>query len=258
MRRKLTSILKTANLKDEEIAIYLLLLKLQKSTAAELIEQGNLSQISVYRTLKKLAEKGLIETKLINNKQKIYTPLSFQKLIKNIQQEKLKLTKLERSLKGLDPFLKYLDTSEDNEEKIQIKEGADAMREEYLKIPDICKEECLPLGNVQNMLDITGYSIDCPEERNFIQKRMKKGIYVRMMNTPNETTEELAKRDSFEKRTLKLKEKLPIMKNFLVVCEDQSVLFLCDQDNPKTVVIKDNDLLELQRHQFEYLWTKYA
>ncbi|MFC1810168.1 hypothetical protein ACFLZH_01590, partial [Patescibacteria group bacterium] len=66
------------------------------------------------------------------------------------------------------------------------------------------------------------------------------------------------RRDSFEKRTLKLKESLPIMENLLVISAKQSALFLCDREDPKVVLIKEPELLELQRQQFDYLWKKYS
>lgn len=254
MRRKLTSLLKTADLKDEEIKIYLLLLKLKKTTAAEISELSGIHFVNVYRALKKLKEKGLIKSSPINSKQSEYSPLSLQNLISQIKNEKQKLSKLEEGLKNIDPLLSYLNIDEEIDEPIEIKSGIDAMKEEYLKLTDLCEEEMLPMGNVDNFLMLSGYSVDCPEERNFIQQRLKRGIYVRMMNPINEIGEILRARDSFEKRTMKLTEKQPITDNFLVITDSQSTLFVCDEDDPKAVVIKEPELIKMQRDQFHQYW----
>ncbi|MFA5947573.1 MAG: helix-turn-helix domain-containing protein [Candidatus Gracilibacteria bacterium] len=257
MRNKLKYLLTTADLKPEEITIYLLLLKLQKTSANELIAKSNLNSMMVYRTLKSLSEKGLIDSHLINNKQKIYCPLSLESLIKKIDIEQKKLFRLKQSLKNLDSLLPYIDIdNEKEEENIEIREGVENFRAEYLKYPDLCKDEYLHIGSMENFWAVAGMDDDCPEERGFRRKRMGNGVYARVINTRSPVMEGIQNRDTRECRTTKMKDSLPIMNNYLAITETQSTLFVCDKANPRAIIIKNLELLNLQKEQFKTLWEK--
>ncbi len=254
MIKKLTSLLKKAELKEEEIKIYLILLKLSQASANKLAEISGYHFVNIYRILKNLKEKGLIESAPINNKESVFKPLSLKSLVKKIQNDKKELRKLENGLKNLDPFLSFINPDKEREDPIEVKCGVDAMKQAYLNLTNLSKEEMLPMGNVINFLNLSGLSVDCPEERNFIQQRLRRGIYVRMMNPYNELGDILKSRDSFEKRTMKLTTKQPIADNFMVITEDSSTLFICDEDDPKVVITRQPELLKIQRDQFNHYW----
>lgn len=254
MLKQLTSLLKKAQLKEEEIKIYLVLLKLKQATATQICDFCGFHFVNVYRILKRLKNMGLIKSCPLNNKESLFKPLSLQTLLDKIQKEKKQLIELEQGLKYLDPFLSFMNIEEDEEDPIEIQCGIDAMKQAYLNLTNLSNEEMLPMGNVNNFLKLSGFSVDCPEERNFIQQRLRRGIYVRMMNPYNEIGEILKSRDSFEKRTMKLTRKQPIHDNFLVITEDRSTLFICDESDPKVLITKQPELLKMQRDQFNYYW----
>ncbi|MFC1655647.1 helix-turn-helix domain-containing protein [Patescibacteria group bacterium] len=255
MRKKLTNLLRLAQLKDEEITLYLFLLKFKQVTISELVEKSQLNFMMVYRTIKRLRERGMVEAVPVNNKQDIYKPLSLQSIINKIQSQQRKLKRLECGLKGLDDFLPYVDIDNTEEDLIQVREGIDAFKEEYLKLPELNCEEMLPLGDITHLWRTSKLSYDCPEERNFIHKRLKKGLSVRMLTTPCENGRALLARDGLEKRTTRLKSKLPITENMLIITKNQSSLFICDEDDPRVITIKQPDMLEMQKNQFHGLWS---
>jgi len=255
MQKKLSYLLSTAELKPEEIKIYLLLLKQQKATIQEITAKSDLNFMMVYRTIKKLYERGLIEVIQLNNKQKAYKPLSLQALIKTIDLQRRKLSRLEQSLKGLDSLLPFIDIDQEEEsEGIEIKEGVDAFREEYLKFPSICKDEYLHIGSMENYWNVANMRDDCPEEMGFRNQRMAKGIYARVVDMETDVMENIQRRDSFELRTLKMNRNLPVMNNYLAMAENQSTLFICDKENPRAIVMKQKDLLDLHKNNFNTLW----
>lgn len=257
MRKKLTQLLRMVNIREEEIKLYLLLLKLQRATIPELILKSNSSSITVYRIMKRLVEKGLVDMKPVNNKQYLYQALSLQTLINKIHKQQRQMSRLAYALQGLDPLLPFIDIDENNQdESIEVKEGSEACREEYLKMPSECKDEYLHIGNMHNLWKVADLTYDCPEERNFIHQRLAKGIYCRIFNTASKEAEEFLKRDSQEKRTTRLKEKLPVTDNYLGIAENHSVLFICDSANPKAIVVRQPELIQLQKSQFQIMWDK--
>jgi hypothetical protein len=68
--------------------------------------------------------------------------------------------------------------------------------------------------------------------------------------------ESIQNRDTRECRTTKMKDSLPIMNNYLAITETQSTLFVCDKANPRAIIIKNPELLNLQKEQFKTLWEK--
>lgn len=255
MRKQLKRLLESAGLKNEEVKIYLLLLKLQKSTISELTYKSGLNFMMVYRTIDRLLERGLIEKKSLNEKQNFYVPLSLKKLIRRIQSEQRKLHRLAAKLKGLDPLLPFVDVDREVEDElIEVKEGLDSFREEYLKMPDLCNENYYHIGAMHNYWDVAQWSYDCPEERGFIRKRLNNGIFARILNTPCKEADDFCPRDTIEKRESRIVDELPLTNNYMGFAENQISLFICDKDDPRVVVIKEPDLLKMHHNQFKNLW----
>jgi len=255
MYKQFKDVLYSIGLKEQEIKIYLLLLKLQSSTVPELIEKSELNTMMVYRAINDLQEKELIEPLPLNNKQSIYKPLPLYAVAKKLNANQRKMRKLELKIKNLIPFFPYANIENDSEEAIQIREGLDAFREEYLKFPEVCKNEFHHIGNMTNLWKTAKYSYESPEERNFIHKRMSKGIFARVINTPNPDAAEFHAKDFREKRTTKLSEKIPVTNNYLALSENHCSLFICKPEEPQVIVIKQPELLSIQKVFFQNLWS---
>jgi sugar-specific transcriptional regulator TrmB len=256
MRKKLKYLLQHSDLKNEEITVYLALLKLQEASITQLIEASKLSMMMVYRTINRLKEKGLVDSIPLNDKQNIYKPLSLRSLITKIYSKQRKLARLAKGLKDLDPFLPWIEENEEKDEMIEVREGIDAFKEEYLKLPDHCRNEYLHIGNMKNLWDLAGWDYECPEERSFIRRRLNRGVYARVLNPPYKGAEDIMKKDSVEKRTFKLHYNLPVTNNYFALADKHSSLFICDPEDPRVVIVRQPELLQIQRDQFSSLWAK--
>lgn len=256
MRRRLRDLLRLAGLREEETALYLLLLKKRRATASALIAESGLNVMTAYRTLRRLRERGLVSALQINQKQYVYAPLTLAALTKKLDTEQRKLRRLQLALQGLDALLPYVDAEEKNgdEELVEVREGLDAFREEYLKIPDLCTDEFLHIGSMQNYWELAGMSDEAPEELAFREKRFKRGIYARIFNTPSPVAEGFAARDSREMRTTRLLEDLPIKKDYMAFTATDVRHFICDEGNLRTVIIRHPELVALHRRMFSDLW----
>lgn len=260
MKRKLLSLLREADLREEEIRLYFLLLKMQQAGIPDLIAKSQLPSMTVYRTMQRLIDRGLVETLPINNKQKLYRPLSLAALARTLAAQERRLRRLELSLKNLDPLLPFIDLESDDEieDGIEVREGLDAFREEYLKFPDICKGEYVYLGNMLNYWDTAQMTYECAEERTFINKRLSRGIHCRIIDLYSDGMEKITKNDSREMRQSKLALDLPLKKNYLGISEKHASYFICEEENPRVLVIKQPELLDLYRSQFEHHWNHAA
>ena len=181
MRRKVQHLLRLAGLREEEATLYMHLLQLKRASMTQLIAESGLNVMTAYRTIKRLQERGLVQAFNVNQKQSVYVPLSLSALIQTLGAEERTIRRLQLALKDLDRFLPFMDVHEqqddttDCDEPIQIREGLDAFREEYLKIPDCCTEEFLHIGSMANYWRVAGMSDESPEELAFRSKRIAKG-----------------------------------------------------------------------------------
>ena len=255
--QKVKDLLRLNDLNDAEISVYVTLLKARMATIPQLREAANLPNITVYRAMKSLEERKLVETVTLNRKQKCYKPLSLEALIQKVSATQRKLRRFELELRKLDALLPYLDEKNDDEE-IVVRSGLEAFREEYVRMPNLFKDEYLHIGNCENFWKTAKLNYDAPEERYFINRRLERNIFGRVLDTYTPTAEMIQKRDSLEKRTFKIVDELPLTKDLLMIAEGQVTHFVCDADSPRVIVMKNPALVGLHQDQFARLWTNAA
>ncbi|MFH0769785.1 MAG: helix-turn-helix domain-containing protein [Candidatus Peregrinibacteria bacterium] len=255
MRSKLQSLLRMADLKEEEVQVYLWLLKLQKSSIPELRAKTHLPNITVYRAVQRLVGRELIEREPVNRKQSLYKPLTLKRLIRKVSAEQLQLRRLELALKNLDSYLPFMDMEqEEPAEDISVRLGKDAFKEEYLKFPEVLENEYLHIGNLSNLWKTLGFTYESPEERGFIRRRCARNLFARVLDVPTEDSLKVQANDSREKRTLVFKDRIPIKEDFLLIGEKQVGHFVCNSDAPRVIIMKSPTLLALHHDYFEKLW----
>lgn len=258
MKRQIRILLRKAGLREEEVKLYLTLLTCTSATIAELQMKSGLTHMTTYRTLQRLIDRGLIQATPINGKQSIYSPLSLRELIHALEKEQRRLRKIEASLRDLDHLLPFLEQDGDEEsadfESVEIREGAEAFHQEYLKLPDLGNEEFLAVGSSEKFWEASRASIDSPLERSFVHKRLQNNVYSRILMLACNDADEIARNDSREKRTTMQKKELPVMKDVLMICGSQVSHFLCDPQNPRVIIMRDPALVEMQKKGFEAIW----
>ena len=257
MKRRIRQLLEQAELSEEEIRLYLMLLQCSSATASELIECSGLNRMAVYRALGRLENRGLLNVTPVNKKQLRYAPLALSPLITRLEKEQKSLRRLQLALEDLDSLLPYMnDLDHDIDEPVEILEGLDSFRSEYFKLPEQCNEEFLHLGSMEHYWNAAGMSDEAPEELAFRAKRYARGVYARVLDLRTPGMEEVGKRDSKELRTLRMCSKLPIQRDYIAFANTYLCHFICDKDNPRTIIIRHPELVALHKQQFQTLWKK--
>lgn len=255
MQGKLRSLLRLADLSEEEVEVYLWLLKLRQSSIPELRVKTGLPNITVYRAIQRLTERELIAALPKNRKQLFYKPLTLKRLIQRVSSEQLQLRRLELELKNLDAYLPYINLENEEEaEDITVRLGKEAFKEEYLKFPEVFENEYLHIGNLSNLWNALNFTYESPEERGFIRRRCARNIFARVLDVPTENSLRVQANDSKEKRTLVFKDRIPIKDDFLLIGEKQVGHFICNPDAPRVIIMKSPTLLALHHDYFEKLW----
>ncbi|MDD5055427.1 MAG: helix-turn-helix domain-containing protein [Candidatus Peribacteraceae bacterium] len=256
MFRRLGELLSLAGLSDDETRLYLLLLKSGATSAPQLQAETKMNVMTVYRTLKRLEDRGLLKVSPVNRKERMYKALSLHALVSTLESDERKIRRLQENLKKMTPFLKYLPTEPESgfDDPVELHEGPDAFREEYFKLPDCCTDEYISFGSMQNYWRVAGLSDFAPEEIAFRQKRLKRHTFATTLNTPSPESELFSKRDSRELRTTRLTANIPLKRDYMGFTDDRVCHFICDTSNPQVIVIRQPELLAMYRQQFRSIW----
>lgn len=255
MKKRLQRLLSLANMREDEIRLYMLLLKLRHASVPQLADIARVPVTTAYRAMHRLEDRGLARREAVNGKESQYFPLSLVSLVRELVSEQRQLRKMELSLRGLDPLLKYVDVDgASDEDEVEVREGLDAFREEYLKMPEVFREEYLHIGSAPNFWKSARMNYECPEERGFIKRRLARNLYARVLNTPSSQALEFQRNDSREKRTTVLTPSLPIRRDFLMIAEAQVSHFLCDPEHPRVIILRSPEAIAAHRNHFELLW----
>ncbi|NOS67974.1 MAG: hypothetical protein HOO67_06485 [Candidatus Peribacteraceae bacterium] len=251
-------LLRLSDLTEQEIRLYLQILKKRTATIPALIASTKIPPVTVYRAMRKLEERGMVQPKTVEGRQREYSPLSLEHLARHIGGEQRKLRRLELALKNLDRLLPFMGIDELEPDTIEIREGVDAFRDEYVKIPDTFENEFLAIGTAPNFWKTAQMNYECPEERNFIARRLSRNIYSRVLNMYEPQALLFQRNDSREKRTTMLTDELPIKKDCLMMCSRQVSHFVCDVENPRVIIIRQPELVALHEQHFQALWKRHA
>lgn len=121
----------TIGLSQQETAVYISLLQLGKASATKIAKNSKINRTTVYYSLDKLIEKGLVS--FINIKETKYFTAIDPELLKNIieiqkKDTLLKLSEKENQLDGIIPQLKILQNIPKEDLKIEVLEGRQSVR----------------------------------------------------------------------------------------------------------------------------------
>ena len=140
MDERITEILKSVGLTDGESKIYFALISLGTSTVGPIVESSEVSASKVYQILNKLMAKGLISM-TVQQKKRIYTALSPDKLIGFLDEEKKRIENNKEKVQGILPALNNLrGEHKESLPVVEITEGRMGFRQFHDEIIESAKE----------------------------------------------------------------------------------------------------------------------
>ena len=172
-----TEILRKIGMTENEIKIYLELIKLGSSSATSLSKLSGVNRSKVYEVIKKLSSKGLVHSVIQENKT-TFSANPPEEILNIIKDEKEKLTEKESTLKNVIPYLKSIQKTEIEQQKANVYEGLKGIKAFHNKILNKAKpntEICiLGVPKIANEL-LEGYFIE------FHKNRIKKKIRIKIL-----------------------------------------------------------------------------
>jgi sugar-specific transcriptional regulator TrmB len=231
-------------LSKAESKLYLAMIKLGSSTTGSIIKETGLRKSTVYESLNRLLEKGLVSY-VIKNNIKFFEAADPDRLVDFIEEQKHELDETEDDIKKILPELKSMQISLKPHAEAHVLlgiEGFKTMRRDLLKH---AKGEHLMLGAISRE------PVVMPHFWTYFNKeRIKHGIKVRVLHQQN-TKEKPMRGDMIELRFLPKGVVIPAVIN---IYGDRVVSLFWKENYPICFMIISKDIADAYRKYFELLW----
>lgn len=239
-----TRILKDIGLSNNEINIYLELLKLSETSTGPLIKKTGIVSSRVYTSLNNLINKGLV-TFITKNNIKYYKAENPEVLIKNIEEKK-------EQLEDIIPDLKSIVKKEEKETYSTIFEGFNGFKTAFRNQIDVCnsKDEILVIG-----FSPQHYAFESLITflKNIDLKRYKKKIKLKIL-LPNESKNTIGKDREKEPYTkVKYMSEGFFSPTAMNIYKDY-VLLIVWEEKPIVFLIKNEGIATSFKQYFESFW----
>tara|TARA_Y100000310_G_scaffold166291_1_gene166007 strand:+ start:350 stop:1084 length:735 start_codon:yes stop_codon:yes gene_type:complete len=235
--------LKLLGLTDNEIKIYVLILKLGKCTGTEIRRKTGIANSRVYAALDTLLQKGII-TYEKRQRGKLYSALD-PDVISEVMKERMK--KIEEAI----PYLKTLQLKEKKETETAVFEGFQGFKSALYRLV----EEC-PVGET---LDIIGFSNQAYKNEklaallrdvNKVSKQKKHKFRMILDNRKNKFFEQRKREKWGQIRFMEKGFRSPAAIDIF----QEYVFILLWEETPYAFIIKNRNIADGFRVYFDFLW----
>lgn len=235
---KMEEELRDIGLSDNEVKIYLALLKEKSGNASFLAKKANLNRTTAYLELDNLMKKGLVSY-VIKDSKRYYQAVNPKRLI-NILDEKREKIKL---------ILPKLMSFEQSNDKFNIKiyEGREGIKTFYQDILNTGVKEFIAFGVTGNAVEIMEFSYP-----HFLKKFVKAGIKERAIANHNSRSI----MDRHPRKFVKVKYLSEKYKSDVttVIYGNKIAVQSLVKDKIYVIVIEDKDLAKSYKSYFEFMW----
>lgn len=231
--------LKEFGLTDKEIKVYLACLKLGTALVQDIAKEAKTYRTYTYEILKSLKEKGLVSYIIKSGKQ--YFEVAKPEKLLNILKEK------EQKIQKLMPQLEAVYKSVVEKPKIEVYEGKEGIKTIIDDLISIGKD-ILVYGSTKKQLSLLNFYFP-----NYIKRRVKASIKIKILTERSKETEEQKKRDKEELRETRFFPQgtdLPTAINIY----DNKIAILSLEKEILGIIIESENIANTQRMIFNLLW----
>ncbi len=237
------SALKEYGLSENEIKVYITLLKTGESTAQTIAKNANLPRTTTYHLLESLLQKGLVSV-VIKETIKYFQPVSPNKLVEILEYKK-------RLVQETLPELTALAETIRLKPKAVIFEGTTGIRS---ILEDVLEEKKIiyHYGDILSLQDTLQYIF--PQ---YLKKRVERKIPIKIICKREEPHKELLKSSKKQFREFVfIPHNYPLKSSVFIYSKKVAILSL-QKESYYGIIIENEDFYETQKNLFELLWKTY-
>jgi sugar-specific transcriptional regulator TrmB len=237
------------DLNEKDVDVYLDLLRHGSSAASTISVRTQIERTSVYSTLKRLTQKGLVSYHF-NEQTQHYRAVTPQVLKRLIDDELQKVQLKKVALNELLPKLQKLAFSQNSSPSMEFFEGASGVISLYETMLSTSKTHCAFL-TVENLPKaVRPYLTDT-----YIKNKIKKGVSSRVLVSDSKRASHYQELDKKGNRSTKIisKEFLPFETEIIIGETDLAIIDL--KNRFFGIYLKSNSIRNTMQALFETLWT---
>lgn len=246
--------LKDTSLSENEIGVYLALLKIGESTTGKILNEYKMSAGKVYVVLDKLIKKGLV-SHITKEKIKHFKAHDPQNIVDYLEKEKFEIEKKEDAIKKMLPDLSKALLLEKDDITVEIYEGLDGFKTAVNKV--IEEHEYGAVEYEFDHFDFPSTGGNLPESIKYIMLNYSKGMIKKkvkaklLLSSSNEKSlkdvKDVLKGTNSEIRYIK-------NQKFATIFFTKDKTLIIDYIKPHVVFIRSKTIAEGFRKMFESLW----
>lgn len=230
--------LRAFGLTNQEIKVYLALLKLGSALVQDIAQKAKTYRTYTYEILKSLKEKGLVSYVIKSGKQ--YFEVAEPQKLANILEEKRLM------VQNILPELKNLYQSSAQKPSIEIYEGKEGLKT-LLDRMLAAKQEILVYGSTKKQMKLLEFYFP-----NYIRRRVSAKISTKVLTEKNPQTIAMLKTEKKELRESRFLEKI-LFPTVTYICADKVIIIDLEND-PLGVMIENEAIAATQKTVFNLLW----
>lgn len=228
-------------LTENQIGIYLKLLKDGESAASKIAKSLGLNRSGTYNDLNNLVNLGIISY-TTKNYVRYYNPAPPEKLLEIIDYKKSRIESIIPKLKDFEKITKKQDF------KVEVYEGKEGIKTAYQHILNSGVKEIIAFGVTGIAFEVLKYSF--PQ---FLKKYESLKINARYL--ANFDAKKLLKYLPKDLVTIKYLPKEITSKVTTIIYGEYVTIQSLIEENQRVIIIKDKNLAEGYKNYFEFIWT---
>ncbi|MBI2564389.1 helix-turn-helix domain-containing protein [Candidatus Woesearchaeota archaeon] len=237
---KYSEVLKEFGLSENEVKVYITLLKTGESGVQNLAKNAGLPRTTTYHLLESLSQKGLVSH--IDKNKIRYFQAANPKIIPEILEEQKK------HIKEIIPELLTIAETFTEKPKVEVYEGIKGIKtilEDTLET----KKEILHYGDIISLQNSLKYIF--PQ---FINKRVEKKIPIKILCKKEAAHKELLETAKKQYREFKFIPSNYTFKSSIFIYNKKVAILSLQQEPYYGIIIDNEDFHQTQKNMFELLW----
>lgn len=250
VKKNLYTSLKELGLTESEANLYITSLNLGPATIASLAEHLAMPRPNVYKVIAGLERYGLAKFSERKRYTRTFVVEPPTVVLEKLRQKRKTVADLDQTLIGAMPDLLALYHQGETPTKIKVLGGKEQWLKIFFRVLDETKGPISYFGSADAFIEMVSWET----EREWIKKRIKKGIHIDVLLTPGKDAQTLKEADEEEMRTTRLfNGTIPFVTGFMLYANK---VIIWQPKAPLAVLIEDEYIVAMLRSIFEVLWEK--
>jgi sugar-specific transcriptional regulator TrmB len=230
-------------LSENEIQVYITLIKTGESTAQSIAKNAKLPRTTTYHLLEGLVQKGLVSF-VIKETIKYFQAIDPKRLVELLEEKKQRIQQIVPELSAIAATIK-------EKPKVVIFEGMKGIR---AVLQDVLEEKktIYHYGDIISLQEVLKFAF--PQ---FIRKRVEKKILIKILCKKEDPHKELLKTAKKEFREFVFIPDDYIFKSSVFMYSGKVAIFNIHEEPHYVVIVENKDFYESQKNLFELIWKAY-